>query len=500
MAMSWRLTADGFTGVATNASYDEWSPARQYSLYHRGVRILTETASARLATPLELDFEQLGPGRGYDAREATWNYPALWTGGTWRYGDIVHYQVAATWAMLSQAARDRRVWLESYANIGERALADQSRSPAWGRDAWPTAFVIPRTQADESALRRLLSTLQRGQVEVREATTPITTAAATYPAGSYVVLTRQPYGGFAKALLERQHYPDLREYPNGPPKRPYDVTAHTLPLLFGVDVAEMRGVVPAVGAPIAGVKESAYTAAGLTGSRRRIGLYRSYNASMDEGWTRYAFDTYHVPYTSIVDRDVRGGKLADRFDVIVIPDQSPNAIARGLGGNYPDSLRGGLGEEGARALADFVQSGGTLVTFNNASDYAIDALKLPVRNVLAGVRSTDFYAPGSILSVEIRRDNRIARGFTAPVPAIWFEESPAFEIADSTQATAIATYPATGNPLLSGWLLGGAKLNGKAALVDVKRGAGHVILFGFRPQYRGQSLATYPLVWGALGG
>lgn len=500
MAMSWRLTADGFTGVATNASYDEWSPARQYSLYHRGVRILTETASARLATPLELDFEQLGPGRGYDAREATWNYPALWTGGTWRYGDIVHYQVAATWAMLSQAARDRRVWLESYANLGERALADQSRSPAWGRDAWPTAFVIPRTQPDESALRRLLSTLQRGQVEVREATTPITTAAATYPAGSYVVLTRQPYGGFAKALLERQHYPDLREYPNGPPKRPYDVTAHTLPLLFGVDVAEMRGVVPAVGAPIAGVKESAYTAAGLTGSRRRIGLYRSYNASMDEGWTRYAFDTYHVPYTSIVDRDVRGGKLADRFDVIVIPDQSPNAIARGLGGNYPDSLRGGLGEEGARALADFVQSGGTLVTFNNASDYAIDALKLPVRNVLAGVRSTDFYAPGSILSVEIRRDNRIARGFTAPVPAIWFEESPAFEIADSTQATAIATYPATGNPLLSGWLLGGAKLNGKAALVDVKRGAGHVILFGFRPQYRGQSLATYPLVWGALGG
>jgi hypothetical protein len=500
MAMSWRMIADGFSGVATNASYDEWSPARQYSLYHRGVRILTETASARLATPLELDFEQLGPGRGYDAREATWNYPALWTGGTWRYGDIVHYQVHATWAMLSQAARDRRAWLESYANLGERALADQSKSPAWGRDAWPTAFVIPKTQPDESALRRLLSTLQRGQVEVREATAPITTAGATYPVGSYVVLTRQPYGGFAKALLEHQHYPDLREYPNGPPKRPYDVTAHTLPLLFGVDVAEVREAVPAAGAPIAPVKESAYSAAGLTGSRRRVGLYRNYNASMDEGWTRYAFDTYHVPYTSIVDRDVRAGKLADRFDVIVIPDQSPNAIARGLGGNYPDSLRGGLGEDGARALAEFVQNGGTLVAFNNASEYAIEALKLPVRNVLAGVRNTDFYAPGSILSIEIRRDNRIGRGFTAHVPAIWFEESPAFEIADSTQATAIATYSATGDPLLSGWLLGGAKLNGKAALVDVKRGAGHVILFGFRPQYRGQSLATYPLVWGALGG
>jgi len=497
MAMSWRMIADGFTGVATNASYDEWSPARQYSLYHRGVRILTETASARLATPVTLDFAQLGPGRGYDARDATWNYPALWTGGAWGYGDIVRYQVAASWAMLSQAARDRRAWLESYVSLGERALADQTKSPAWGRDAWPSAFVIPKSQPDQAALRRLLNTLQRGQVEVREASAPVVAAGTTFPAGSYVVLTQQPYGGFAKALLERQRYPDLREYPNGPPKRPYDVTAHTLPLLFGVDVAEVREASPATGAPIATVAEPSVNA-GLTRARR-VGLYRSYNASMDEGWTRYTFDTYHVPYTSIVDRDVRAGNLNARFDVIVLPDQSPNAMARGLGGNYPDSLRGGLGEEGARALADFVTRGGTLVTFNDASEYAIEALKLPVRNVLAGVKSTDFYAPGSILAVDIRRDHPIARRFVAHVPAIWFEESPAFEITDSTQATAVATYPATGNPLLSGWLLGGAKLNGKAALVDVKRGSGHVVLFGFRPQYRGQSVATYPLIWGALG-
>ena len=496
MTMSWRMIAAGFTGVATNASYDEWSPARQYSLYHRGVRILTETASARLATAINLDFDQLGPGRGYDARDATWNYPALWTGGSWGYGDIVRYQVAASWAMLSQAARDRRAWLESYATVGVRALADQAKSAAWGRDAWPSAFVIPKTQPDQTALRRLLNTLQRGQVEIREASAPVVAAGATYPAGSYVVLTQQPYGGFAKALLERQRYPDLREYPNGPPKRPYDVTAHTLPLLFGVDVAEVRGAAPAAGAPIPAVAEPSVNA-GLT-SNRRIALYRSYNASMDEGWTRYTFDTYHVPYTSIVDRDVRGGNLNARFDVIVLPDQSPNAIARGLGGNYPDSLRGGLGEEGARALGDFVSRGGTLVTFNDASEYAIEALKLPVRNVLAGVKNTDFYAPGSILAVDVRRDHPLARRFVSHVPAIWFEESPAFEITDSTQATAVATYPATGNPLLSGWLLGGAKLNGKAALVDVKHGSGHVVLFGFRPQYRGQSVATYPLVWGAL--
>src|SRR5687768_12972626 len=80
-AMSWRMIADGLTGVATNASYDQWSPARQYSLNHRGVRILTETASARLATPIELPFERLGTGRGYDAKVTSWNFPVLWPGG-----------------------------------------------------------------------------------------------------------------------------------------------------------------------------------------------------------------------------------------------------------------------------------------------------------------------------------------------------------------------------------------------------------------------------------
>jgi len=128
----------------------------------------------------------------------------------------------------------------------------------------------------------------------------------------------------------------------------------------------------------------------------------------------------------------------------------------------------------------------------------IEGLKLPVKNVLAGVGNNDFYAPGSILAVEIERDSPIARGFTATVPAIWFENGPAFEISDPSIATAVASYPASGNPLLSGWLLGGSKLNGKAALVDVKHGRGRVVLYGFRPQYRGQSMATYPLIWSAI--
>jgi len=121
-----------------------------------------------------------------------------------------------------------------------------------------------------------------------------------------------------------------------------------------------------------------------------------------------------------------------------------------------------------------------------------------VKIVLSGLRNTDVYVPGSILAIDLDRSSPLARGVTTAVPAVWFESGPAFEISDSAQAVAVARYSASGNPLLSGWLLGGSKLNGKAAMVDATLGKGHVVLYGFRPQYRGQSMATYPLIWAAL--
>jgi hypothetical protein len=486
MAMGWRMTAEGKTGIATNASYDQWSPARQYSLNHHGVRILTETASARLATPIDVPPELLGTARGYDARVTSWNFPARWPGGRWTIGDIVSYQSSASWAMLAQVARDRRQWLESYMALGDRALASDH---PWTTTDVPAAFVIPRAQRDTQAVQRLIWTLQHGQVEVHE----------SIPAGSYIVPTAQPFGSYAKALLERQQYPNLSEYPGGPPKRPYDVTAHTLPLLFGVNVEATRGALPAMTAALPRVPEPKFTVTGLSGkSPKRIGIYRSYGASMDEGWTRWLLDVNRIPYRTVLDAELRAGNLNARFDVIIFPEQNPTQIRRGLGAPYPDSLRGGVGDAGAASLKAFVQAGGTMITFNDASEYAIAALELPVRNVLAGVRNNDFYAPGSLMAITLDMAHPVAKRMTAPLPAAWFEDSPAFEITDTTRAVAVASYPPTGDPLLSGWLLGGEKLNGRAALVDVSIGRGHAILFGFRPQYRGQSMNTQPLIWGAI--
>jgi hypothetical protein len=220
---------------------------------------------------------------------------------------------------------------------------------------------------------------------------------------------------------------------------------------------------------------------------------------MDEGWTRWVFDQYRIPFTVVTARDLRAGNLASRFDAIILPEQAARQIARGPNGPYPDSLKGGLGEPGAAALGAFVDAGGTVVAFNDASDYAIEALALPVKNVVATVRPSDFYAPGSLLTVELDRSNSLAAGLTAPQSTVWFESSPVFEVTDSTRATVVARYPAAGtDPLASGWLLGAPRLAGKAALVDVRRGQGHVVLFGFRPQYRGQSMATMPMIWNAL--
>src|SRR3954465_1257377 len=128
--------------------------------------------------------------------------------------------------------------------------------------------------------------VEHGQVAVRESTAPTTVDGKTYPAGSYVVLTKQPFGAYAKALRARKHYPDLFDYPGGPPKRPYDVTAHTLPLLFGVDVAHVMGAAPATGEAIKEIPEPTYTAALAGTSAKRIALFRpSTSEPIDAGWT-----------------------------------------------------------------------------------------------------------------------------------------------------------------------------------------------------------------------
>ncbi|HJQ66775.1 MAG TPA: M14 family zinc carboxypeptidase [Gemmatimonadales bacterium] len=491
-SMAWELSGQGRTGISVNAIYDAWTPARAYAHYHGAVRILVEAASADLASPVQVPFDRLqSNARGFNPRERSWNFAMPWPGGRWSLRDIVNYQTDASYTLLQHAARYRDRWLANFLSVGWRAVR--------GWRGWPWAYVIPRQQ-DSMALATLFGILSRGQVEIRVAQQAFSTGGQRYPSGTYVVVLRQPYAAFAKTLLERQQYPDRRLYPGGPPERPYDVTAHTLPLLLGVNAVLIEDSLRvALSAPITPPRATPGYAGFGTGDAPRIGVYRSYMAPIDEGWTRWVFDTWKIPYTSVVDSVARGGRLKEKFDVLVLPDQTPRDIAEGLPQRrYPAPYAGGLGPDGIQALRQFVLDGGTLVALNEASRFVIQALLLPVRNVLEGVPAEDFYAPGSIFRIAIDQSHPIARGLGAE-SAAWFEDGPAFDVLDSTQVRVVARYPDDpGDVLQSGWVRHPERVAGRAALVEVRVGSGRVVLFGFRPQYRGQSLATYPLLFNSL--
>ena len=557
-----RLTTAGRTGIVTGALFDAWTPARAYPHTHGGVRILSETASARIASPLEVKAEELDTRRSeYDPRVASGNFPAPWPGGTWRLADIVETQLQASLAILEHAAQNREHWLRTALTANRHAVARRE----------PFAFLIPAEQRDPSAARRLVSVLRTGEVELERARAPFLAGERRYPAGTLVVRLQQPASGFAKTLLERQRYPERREYDGGPPKAPYDVTAHTLPLLLGVEVATVAapfaadltppgerffepgrlegrgprlalshtsGDLVALGRLLTKRVEVLWTLepfeeggrrfpAGtllVQGSARRpleplaaelgivarsvrarprslrlrvprVGLYRSWVPSMDEGWTRFVFEKeMEVVYQSLVDRDVRAGRLAERFDAIVLPDQAPATLRGGHAkGSMPEEYTGGLGADGGEALRAFVEAGGTLVALDSASGYAIELLGLKLKDALAGVDAKTFYCPGSILRASVDTTQPLAHGLPEALP-LWFEASPAFEV---EKGRVLARYD-DGDPLLSGWLLGGERLRGRAALVEAPLGKGRVVLFGFRPQYRAQSRATYVALLNAL--
>jgi hypothetical protein len=495
-AMAWELGGQGKTGISINSTYDAWTPARAYQHYHGGVRILSETASADLASPVDIPFDRLqARERGYNPRERSWNFTNPWRGGRWTLRDIVAYQADGAYALLVHASRDRERWLSNFFNIETRAIR--------GWREWPYAYVIPARQ-DSVGLSALLAILRRGGVEIRTALQSFNLQGQRYPAGTYVVVLRQPYASFAKTLLEIQHYPDRRQYPGGPPEPPYDVTAHTLPLLMGVTASVANDSLrvplssPITPRTLTPVPPLPVGERGPGGEAPRIGLYKSYDATMDEGWTRWVFDNWKVPYTPLVDSVVRAGKLREQFDVIILPDQSPGEILDGLPPRYPAPFAGGIGSDGSEALRQFVVDGGTLIALNEASRFAIQALLLPVRNVLEAVTDEDFYAPGSIFRLELDTSEAVARGMPRETMA-WFQEGPAFEVLDSTVTRVIGRWPE--NPervLLSGWVLHPERIAGKAAILEVQQGTGRVILFGMRPQYRGQSIATYPLLFNSL--
>jgi len=505
-SMAADLTARGKTGVVIHGVYDFWTPSRHYQAFHGGLRLLTESASARIASPITLTRDQIADtGLGYNPRERSWNYLEPWMGGTWHLRDIIDYQLIAWESCLYNAALHRDELLRNFYRVGQRQVA---RSEPWG-------FVVSAVQRDPGATRKLIETLRFGEVEVGRGAD-----------GSAVIPMHQPYSGWAKTLLERQRYPEDRLYPGGPPKRPYDVTANTLPLLMGVDVraanqpvafsGEWRAPAAAQGPVLKAADTDSWMAVNRawagggrvwrdpgTGDfalaarsgwkelpRPRIALYQPWTANMDEGWTRWLLEQFGFAYTTVHNRDIQAGGLRRRFDVVVFAEQTAQSIENGQR-NMPEDYAGGIGAKGIDALKEFANGGGTLVFLNGASEFATSRLGVAARAVTER-GSSEFYVPGSLLNARIDTRSPLAYGVPAEI-AIWSEQSPAWD----TQLPVVARYPDSG-VLASGWLVGEKVIAGKAAVIDAPLGSGRAVLFGMRPQYRAQSYLTFKMFFNAL--
>ena len=239
----------------------------------------------------------------------------------------------------------------------------------------------------------------------------------------------------------------------------------------------------------------------------KIALYRGSTSSMDEGWTRLVFDNFRIVHRRLSDADMRSGNfvceqlvtpgLSTDCDAVVLPADSENTIVNGLSADrYPAEFAGGIGETGVENLKKYVENGGKLICFDDSCELVIKRFRLPIRNVLAGLKRNEFYNPGSIVSLNVDTRSELAKGLK-PTVAAYFSSSSAFEIAADARVKVVARYAAK-DALLSGWMLGEKYLNGKPALVEVPYGKGKIILFAFRPQHRGQSWGTFPFIFNSL--
>jgi hypothetical protein len=233
--------------------------------------------------------------------------------------------------------------------------------------------------------------------------------------------------------------------------------------------------------------------------KAKIGLYRPWSPSIDEGWTRWILENYNYEPKSIYNAEIRSGGLRSRYDVIILPDMNSNQLMNGFRvGSVPGQYAGGIEQDGLNNLREFVRAGGTLVAFNQAASSLIPLMSLPVRNVLEGLSNEKFYCAGSLLRVEMEHPDMPVNYGVPASPVVMFERGPAFETLPGFKGAVLAKYAKETDPLESGMILHSDLLHDKDAAVEVAYGRGRILLYGFKPQHRGQSHGTYRYLFNAL--
>jgi hypothetical protein len=565
--MALRLEQAGKSGVIYGYSYDAyWPGGTKNTAWFKNISgLLTEVASSRMATPIFLPAGELSGGRkGLVEYEPQTNFPRPWPGGWWRLRDIMDYERIASDAILEACAERREDLLRNMLARARQAVAaagprEAYRVPAAQRDR-PTArrlarlmvehgvevwqsgdgdVWIPLAQPYGGFVREMFGAQRYPEVKLvagKEIVRPYDVAAWSLPLmmGVRVELASLPEslspfsdaqeppsveGATAFALAPGS--PENAKAVNAALRGKGSVAIARAPLRSGdmewpagtvfLDASAARGAREA--AAQAGVSWQPVSSIPPSAERLRpprVGLYKPWLASMDEGWSRWLLEQYGFDPKTLDNKTVRAGRLAERFDAVVLPDLEKEVMEKGKPKRDEGELQyfpeppppyaGGLEKEGAKALREFVESGGTLVAFDSATDWVIAEFNVPVRNALSGVKPDGFSCPGSLLRVRVR-PHPVTAGLPEEI-AVFLNDSTAFQTVlpgAEMERWVLAEYPEDGRDiLLSGWIRGEERLERRAAAVAMTYGKGRLVLLGFRPQHRAQTHATFPFLFNAL--
>jgi hypothetical protein len=233
----------------------------------------------------------------------------------------------------------------------------------------------------------------------------------------------------------------------------------------------------------------------------------------------WLLDNFKIPYTKLNNEAIRQGALRQRFDAIIVAQQAPASILHGTRagesgtrteGQQRPEYTGGIGVKGLLALEDFVRAGGSLLAFDTATGLFAQNFPIGVRTLLTPPAGRDeetapnaFYAPGSLIRLDVNTSHPVAFGMRQKAVGLTtggqaFESTLLPEANTGEREVKVIARYASQDLLASGWLSGERVVLGKPIAVEARLGQGRVLLYGFRPQFRGQPYGTFKLVLNAI--
>jgi Zinc carboxypeptidase len=250
----------------------------------------------------------------------------------------------------------------------------------------------------------------------------------------------------------------------------------------------------------------------------RIALVETWFHDMDAGWTRFLFDTYHIPFTVLHPGEFKESELAARYDVIIFPDTDKEILMSGkqksggtyyMGSYHPDYVKG-IGKEGLEKLMTFSERGGLIISWGRSARLfegmltikqkdAGEEFSLPFRDISPELTQAGLYIPGSLVKINLIPDHPLTLGMPQSIGVfsrgrpVFATSVPKFDM----DRRVIGSYPEK-EILLSGYASGEEKMGNKAAMIWLEKGQGQFVLFGFGPQFRTSTQGSYKLLFNSI--